>query len=251
MTDIKSLFRNAKLSHHTVDYNLVKDSMGVQINAMARVAGYSMYVIDYYKRLFSFVSSNPLFLCGHTPEEVIDMEFSFFEKIMPPEDFELFQEINEKGIDFYNAQPIGGREVLMLSFDLRLIHPNNRLIYVNFKVTPLTVSSDGHLWLSLGLVSLSSQKTVGNAYIINENSAERYEYSPKSKKWNLVKNLTLTAREKEILIYSAQGFTNEQIAQKLFLDVNTIKFHKRKVFDKFGVKNIIEAIRFAYNYKLI
>ena len=38
------------------------------VDAMANATYQSIYVIDYFKREFLHVSSNPLFLCGHTAE---------------------------------------------------------------------------------------------------------------------------------------------------------------------------------------
>ena len=38
--------------------------------AFAQTTYQSIYIIDYYKKNFLFVSDNPLFLCGRTAEEV-------------------------------------------------------------------------------------------------------------------------------------------------------------------------------------
>ena len=40
------------------------------IDAVSRTIFQSLYIIDYYKKNFLYVSDNPLFLCGHTAEEV-------------------------------------------------------------------------------------------------------------------------------------------------------------------------------------
>lgn len=41
----------------------------------AKATYQSIYIIDYFKKNFLYVSDNPLFLCGHTVEEVF---LSFF-----------------------------------------------------------------------------------------------------------------------------------------------------------------------------
>ena len=41
-----------------------------EIEAFSRLTYKSVYIIDYYKRNFLYVSQNPLFLCGLSPEEV-------------------------------------------------------------------------------------------------------------------------------------------------------------------------------------
>ncbi|WP_205945125.1 hypothetical protein [Pedobacter psychrodurus] len=41
------------------------------IKAFARLTYESVYVIDYEKMAFEYVSENPLFLCDYLPEEIL------------------------------------------------------------------------------------------------------------------------------------------------------------------------------------
>ncbi len=61
----------------------------------------------------------------------------------------------------------------------------------------------------------------------------------------------LTKREKEILIHIASGLTNLQIAQALFLSVDTINSHRKSLHTKLQVKNTAMLIRFAVEHKLL
>ncbi|MBX2929625.1 MAG: response regulator transcription factor [Saprospiraceae bacterium] len=61
----------------------------------------------------------------------------------------------------------------------------------------------------------------------------------------------LTAREKEVLHHIAQGLTNQEIAEKLFISPLTVDSHRKNLLAKFGVKNTAAMIRFAIEYKLI
>ena len=56
------------------------------IDAMANATYQSIYVIDYFKREFLHVASNPLFLCGLTAEEVQDMGYVFYIEHVPAEE---------------------------------------------------------------------------------------------------------------------------------------------------------------------
>jgi DNA-binding CsgD family transcriptional regulator len=58
-------------------------------------------------------------------------------------------------------------------------------------------------------------------------------------------------REKNILLLSAQGYTMDEIAEQLFLAIDTVKFQKKRIFEKLEVKNIVEALFFAANQKLL
>lgn len=52
----------------------------------------------------------------------------------------------------------------------------------------------------------------------------------------------LTPRERELLSSLAGGLTNAQIAGKLEISVNTVKFHLKNLYDKLGVNNRAQAV---------
>ena len=57
--------------------------------------------------------------------------------------------------------------------------------------------------------------------------------------------ITLTDREREMLRFIAQGLSNREIAGKLFISENTVKYHIKNVLQKFGLKNRAEAAAYA------
>lgn len=61
----------------------------------------------------------------------------------------------------------------------------------------------------------------------------------------------LTRREKEILGYIAEGFTNNEIAQKLFISPSTVDTHRKNMLTKLDVKNTAALIRVAVEKGLI
>ena len=61
----------------------------------------------------------------------------------------------------------------------------------------------------------------------------------------------LTAREKEILELISEGFTNPQIAEKIFLSPFTVDSHRKNLLAKLGVKNTATLVRLAVEKKLI
>jgi two-component system response regulator NreC len=59
------------------------------------------------------------------------------------------------------------------------------------------------------------------------------------------KDIILTGREKEILKLFAEGYSNNEIADKLCLSVNTVKTHKNNIMGKFNFKSTVEMIKYA------
>lgn len=56
---------------------------------------------------------------------------------------------------------------------------------------------------------------------------------------------TLTRREKEVLLLIADGLTNPQIAEKLFISLNTVDSHRKNLLMKFEVSNTALLVRSA------
>ena len=61
----------------------------------------------------------------------------------------------------------------------------------------------------------------------------------------------LTPREKEVLGLIAEGYTNPQIAEKIFLSSFTVDSHRKNLLAKLNVKNTATLIKFAVENKLL
>lgn len=56
------------------------------------------------------------------------------------------------------------------------------------------------------------------------------------------KNPLITRREKEVLQLIAEGLTNVEISEKLFISTPTVNTHRKSLLEKFGVKNTATLI---------
>ena len=61
----------------------------------------------------------------------------------------------------------------------------------------------------------------------------------------------LTAREREVLKLIGEGYTSREIAEMLFLSINTIERHRTNLMDKLGMHNKSQLIRFAIRKGLV
>jgi DNA-binding CsgD family transcriptional regulator len=66
-----------------------------------------------------------------------------------------------------------------------------------------------------------------------------------------LKELGLTPREHEILGLIAEGLSNREIAERLFVSENTVKTHSSRVFEKLGVNRRVQAVQKAKELGLI
>jgi len=61
----------------------------------------------------------------------------------------------------------------------------------------------------------------------------------------------ITRREKEVLKLIAEGLTNKEMAEKLFISTTTVDTHRNSLLSKFNVKNTANLIRQAGQYNLL
>jgi DNA-binding CsgD family transcriptional regulator len=64
-------------------------------------------------------------------------------------------------------------------------------------------------------------------------------------------DLGITRRELEILELIAQGMSNREIAEKLFVSENTVKTHSSRVLNKLGAKRRTQAVQLGKEFGLL
>jgi two-component system, NarL family, response regulator LiaR len=68
---------------------------------------------------------------------------------------------------------------------------------------------------------------------------------------SLISQLEISKRELEILNLMAKGHSNEEIAAKIYVSINTVKTHNQNLFEKLDVKRRIQAVEKAKRLNLI
>jgi DNA-binding NarL/FixJ family response regulator len=66
-----------------------------------------------------------------------------------------------------------------------------------------------------------------------------------------VRKSGLTPSEQRVLDALARGLSNKEIAQELWLTPQTVKFHLTNIYRRLGVANRTEALRHAYQHRLV
>ena len=61
----------------------------------------------------------------------------------------------------------------------------------------------------------------------------------------------LTPSEQRVLEALARGLSNKAIAEELWLTQQTVKFHLTNIYRRLGVSNRTEAVRHAYQHRLV
>ena len=94
----------------------------------------------------------------------------------------------------------------------------------------------GLRWTRAKQVVVVREVRVGGPFVLNADN---------------LKETGLTAREHEILGLIAQGLSNREIAEKLFVSENTVKTHSSRLFEKMQVNRRVQAVQKAKDLGLI
>ena len=99
------------------------------------------------------------------------------------------------------------------------------------------------LWLGLKLTRTKEVVVVKEIEVARSEPFELNE--------GRLKDLGITKRELEILELIAQGLSNREIAEKLFVSENTVKTHSSRLLDKLSAKRRTQAVQIAKEMGLI
>ena len=217
----------------------------VSLRAVSNFFDDSLYVVDFKRRIFHFVSENGIFLCDRSPKEVLNLGYAYYPKLIHQEDYQMAKRIHKEIVRYF-SHPASLNDLIFVKFSLRL-HKDSGLM-MQHKVTPVIV--DNQARLAICTVNYTKDKP-GNLYAYHRNTDVYYRYSLKSGRWKQEPVINLKLREKKILELSKAGITRKEIADLLGISLNTLRNNETVIYNKLNVRTREQAGRFASDNRLI
>lgn len=93
------------------------------------------------------------------------------------------------------------------------------------------------------------RKTINDERVIEEEVSEKIQNQDYADQFFLYEELT--NREKEVLDLIAQGKSNQEIAEDLFITLKTVKTHVSNILAKLGVEDRTQAAIYAFKHGLV
>lgn len=106
-------------------------------------------------------------------------------------------------------------------------------VYIGVVATLFTVLG---IWVGLKLVNRKKDISNNSEFITDQAT---------------IKTLGISKREFEVLQLISKGFSNQEIADKLFISLPTVKTHSSNLFGKLNVQRRTQAIHKAKELKII
>lgn|GEM_PF-2520332 len=212
------------------------------IKAMENITRSNYYIIDYKVEGFAYIPDNSPILCDFKKEEVLQIGWKHYCNILRAEEFEKLQTINKIAIEYFQNIPLEKRTQYSIEYAMNIVNRAGANRKIRHCQTPITLDSDGDIWLSL--CSISNPIGTGDLNILVKNNKMWCEYlfNAQTKKFEKQKPAELSTKEKEIIQMLATGLTEHQIGELLFISANTVKYYKKNILKKMNAINIQRAI---------
>ncbi|KFC18270.1 response regulator transcription factor [Chryseobacterium sp. FH1] len=156
---------------------------------------------------------------------------------------------------------LGLSEMYILIQDLVNKHPNIKIIVIgNFlEMSEIRKLFDkgikSYLDTNCGYAELVKSITALNSGLVyicdfaKERMMDFLSYTKNPHQNNLKE--TLTKRELEVLQLICDGLSSKNICEKLFISINTVESHRKKILLKFNVKNSAGVVKYAMDNHIL
>jgi two-component system response regulator NreC len=104
--------------------------------------------------------------------------------------------------------------------------------------------------LLLGIQAVHRGNTYFSSAISEGDAVNQYLWQAKQEDGKIGYDL-LTSREREVLQLIAEGYSNQKIAEELFISVKTVEAHKAHIMSKLRARNRTDLIRYALRKGLV
>lgn len=186
-------------------------------------------VFDIKKNKFLYCNNSYRNVLGYNADEIIRGGWEFWYKKMNPDEARIIK----NKINILLQKTHLGKHTEVLSFTYHIKDVFNKWYFVAHE---------------LSLYHFKKTLVVLN-YLYDISQIERIEVffgvktqNPVNKNGNY---LTISKREKEVLLLISEGFSSKQIADELYISNHTAIKHRKNLIEKFKVKNTAQLIREA------
>lgn len=244
-----SLFDLQEFDEQFIDYSQLDRHIGF-LKQLAMVENSSVAVMDLYKRRYAFMQSKFLPVLGLEIDEVTKQGPKAIYAIMHPKDVPVVIETLFKGNEFILQLPPEEKKEYKIIYDFRLKSKNGEYVRFIQQLLPLELDGKGNIWLMLMLNDIvpdRGEEALPQRKVVNMKTGKTYVFNDDEKSGRSI----LTKREIEILGLLSKGMASKEVADELFLSVNTVNNHRRNILEKTNAGNTAEAIRYAISLKLM
>jgi DNA-binding CsgD family transcriptional regulator len=231
------------------DYKTIENSIAL-LERMSEVENSSIAVFDLYKKEFVTIRSKYKEQVSIDQNEVQTHGLAYYISLMHPDDSSIVLDTYKKVFAFSFNLPVEERKDYKTIFNFRLGYQGKYFHFIQQIVT-LELTRRGKIWLGLSLSDMLPENEKFDKVhrkVVNLRNGKQYLFDDDDMESNWQR---LSTRELEVLGLVSIGLISKQIADKLFISVNTVNNHRQKILEKLRASNTNEAVTYARNLGLI
>jgi DNA-binding CsgD family transcriptional regulator len=210
-------------------------------------------IFDLYQKKHIYLSRQFETVFGQDLEKAAEEVSSrYADSFIHPDDFVEMLRAGNFYMRLMLSLPSGKSKHYKVVRDYRMMHKDGKYVRVIEQLANLELDRVGNPWLGLCILDLSPDSNIDapfSSHAIDLETGDVFHFPPLKEDAN--EKPSLTRREKEILGLIARGLISKEIADKLFISVNTVNTHRQRILEKLDAGNSMEAIKYASNLGLI
>jgi DNA-binding CsgD family transcriptional regulator len=248
--DIESLvkkFRNLveeiKVEPENIDYSILNHHVRL-LDRIAMVENSSLTVFDMFQKKYVFIRSRFKDVLGYDEQRASEEGFSYFFSLMHPRDLPMVIDTTTRSLEFMNGIPPEDRQYYKTVFEHRLMDSSGHYIRFLQQEAVLELDLKGNIWLILILMDVCPNQQESKSFqrsMINIKTGKAFQFDNNDSESDTV----LSRREVEVLGFLDKGLMSKEIADRLFISVNTVNNHRQNIIRKMRLTNTSEAIAYA------
>ncbi len=221
------------------------------LERLSEVENSSVSVLDLYQKKYIFLRSrylkpfdNPHI--DHDPQDPF-----YYGQFIHPDDLSIVMDSYNKSFKFFLNLPEEERKDYKLILNFRQRDKYGKYLNIILQLVVLELDKKGNIWLVLILDDLLPDKIAFegvNRRLIHIKTGKICLFKDE---FESNKRTILSTREVEVLGLVSKGFASKEIADKLFLSINTVNNHRQNILEKVKAVNTTEAVTYARNLGLL
>ncbi|MCE1200115.1 MAG: response regulator transcription factor [Marinilabiliales bacterium] len=233
-----------------LDYSIVTQHIAF-LESIKRVHGSAISIFDLSRLHHLYLSSTYQDLLGWDLEQAVLPGNDYIDGRMHPEDMEDLQRVGNQFfglITKFKREERGSLPHFKLVMDYRTLGKEGKFVRVIEQHKVLEMDPIGNIWLSMSILDLSPDQDLTSLcryHLVNTQTGDLHRFP------RMDTAALLSLREQEILQLLAGGLISKQIADKLYISVNTVNTHRQRILEKLSVGNTTEAVQKASRLGLI
>ena len=241
-----------QLCKESLDYSILAKHIAF-LESLSIMQSSVISIFDLAQMEHVYLSPNFTELLGWDKNRVAYPDNDYIDQRMHPDDLCQLKKVSDQLFSIILRVDPDWREqmkFIKVIMDYRTQGKNGSYVRVIEQHKLLELDQQGNAWLSMSVMDLSPDQDMNSLCryrLVNTQTGELYHFPSLP----TLGEQKLSFREQEILQLLAEGLISKQIADKLYISVNTVNTHRQRIIEKLSVSNTAEAVRYAGQLGLI